>query len=96
MLVLITYDVNVQTAEGQRRLRKVAKLCKKYGQRVQCSVFECDIDPAQLCLLKQQLCGIINEQKDSLRFYNLGKNYQNRIEHYGVKESYDPEGVLLV
>ncbi len=96
MLVLITYDVNIQTSEGRRRLRQIAKVCKNYGQRVQCSVFECNLDSAQLCILKSKLVDIINEKTDSLRFYNLGNNYHNRIEHFGAKESYDAEGLLML
>lgn len=96
MLVLITYDVNTEDAEGRRRLRKIAKQCVNYGQRVQNSVFECLLDAAQLRLLQAKLREIIDEQRDSLRFYNLGNNYSTRIEHYGTKESYDPEGTLMV
>jgi CRISPR-associated protein Cas2 len=96
MLVLITYDVNTETAEGRRRLRQVAKLCVDYGQRVQNSVFECMLDPAQLKLLQNKLLKTIDEEHDSLRFYNLGNNYSSRIEQFGCKQSYDPQGVLMV
>ncbi|MBT8508786.1 CRISPR-associated protein Cas2 [Methanomicrobiaceae archaeon CYW5] len=96
MMVLVTYDVNTETDEGRKRLRKVAKVCMNYGQRVQNSVFECLVDPAQFANLKHALCEIIDEKKDSLRFYYLGKNWQNRVEHYGTKEGYDPEGFLLI
>ena len=96
MLVLITYDVNTQEAAGRRRLRLVAKECINYGQRVQNSVFECDIDAAKLEQVKHTLLQIIDPEKDSIRIYNLGKNYTNKIYHYGIKESYDPEGVLMV
>ena len=96
MLVLVTYDVDTTSVAGRRRLRHVSKICRSYGQRVQFSVFECDVDPAQLCVLKGKLYKAIDASTDSLRFYNLGKNYQSRIEHYGAKASYDPEGVLLV
>ncbi len=96
MLVLITYDVNTEDAEGRRRLRLIAKQCVNYGQRVQCSVFECLLDSAQAKILKHKLCSIMDEKKDSLRFYYLGKNYKSKIEHFGAKISYEPEGVLMV
>jgi CRISPR-associated protein Cas2 len=96
MLVLITYDVNVTTAVGRKRLRQVAKQCVNYGQRVQNSVFECVLDPAQFALLKGKLEGIINKDTDSLRFYFLGDNWRKRVEHLGAKEGYDPEGMLLL
>ena len=96
MLVLITYDVNTSDAEGRKRLRKVAKQCQNYGQRVQNSVFECLIDTAQLKLLRTSLIDIIDAEKDSLRFYFLGTKYQTKIEHVGAKESYEPEGDLIL
>ena len=96
MLVLITYDVNTEDAAGRKRLRRVAKLCVDYGQRVQNSVFECLLDPAQYKLLQARLLEIIDPEKDSLRFYQLGNKYQSKIEHFGAKASYEPEGVLLV
>ena len=96
MLVLITYDVNTTDAAGRKRLRRVAKQCVNYGQRVQNSVFECLVDPAQYKLLQARLLAIIDEEKDSLRFYHLGNQYHTKIEHFGIKDSYDPEGVLLV
>lgn len=96
ILVLITYDVNTQDASGKTRLRKVAKQCVNYGQRVQNSVFECVIDPAKLKTLQYKLESIIDPEKDSLRFYYLGKNYQNKIEHIGVKPSFDVESVLML
>lgn len=96
MLVLITYDVNTEDAQGRRRLRQIAKQCVNYGQRVQNSVFECNLDAAQSRMLKQKLCDIVNEEKDSLRFYYLGNNYRSKIEHYGTKKSYDPEDTLMV
>ena len=96
MLILITYDVNTQTEQGKRRLTKVAKQCKKYGQRVQNSVFECDIDPQQYFTIKHDLQKIIDTDTDSLRFYNLGDHYQKRIEHIGANPAYDPESVLIV
>lgn len=96
MLILITYDVNTEDAAGRRRLRQVAKRCVNHGQRVQNSVFECLVDPAQYKLLQAGLLEIIDPAKDSLRFYQLGNKFQSKIEHFGVKASYDPEGVLLL
>lgn len=96
MLVLITYDVNTEDNKGKARLRKVSKQCVNHGQRVQNSVFECILDNAQCKILKAKLLKIIDEEKDSLRFYYLGNQYKNKIEHYGVKESFDQEGVLLI
>lgn len=96
MLILVTYDVNTEDDAGKARLRKVAKMCVKYGQRVQNSVFECILNEAQYVLLKHQLCETIDYEKDSLRFYNLGNKYKNKTEHYGAKESYEAEGVLLL
>ncbi len=96
MLVLITYDVNTETAAGRRRLRQVAKQCVNYGQRVQCSVFECNLDAAQYRKVQNVLVRLIDPEKDSLRFYNLGEHYQSRIEHFGAKPGYDAEGTLMV
>lgn len=96
MLVLITYDVNTEDAKGRGRLRKVAKQCVNHGQRVQNSVFECILDPGQCKLLKAQLLNIIDIERDSLRFYYLGKNYENKIEHYGAKEVFAQEGVFIL
>jgi len=96
MLVLITYDVNTENAKGRARLRKVAKHCVNHGQRVQNSVFECILDSGQCKLLKAQLLDIIDLERDSLRFYYLGNNYENKIEHYGTKEVLDQEGVLIL
>jgi len=96
MLVLITYDVNTTTKQGRKRLSKIAKTCCNYGQRVQNSVFECDVDPAQLAMMKNELMRIFDEDKDSLRFYNLGSHYSRRIEHYGAKVTYDPEGIIML
>lgn len=96
MLVLITYDVNVTTDNGKRRLRHVAKQCVNYGQRVQNSVFECLVDPVQFAELRYRLESIIDPEKDSLRYYYLGSNWKNRVEHVGAKEGYDPEGVLMI
>ena len=96
MLVLITYDVNTQDAAGRGRLRKIAKQCTNHGQRVQGSVFECLLDAAQCRALQAKLCEIMDEEKDSLRFYYLGNQYKKKIEHFGCKSAYDPEGVLMV
>ena len=96
MLVLITYDVNTETPEGRKRLRLAAKACKNKGQRVQYSVFECLLDPAQWTALKKELIDIIDESKDSLRFYYLGSNWKRRVEHVGAKPGYDPEGPLII
>lgn len=96
MLVLVTYDVRTDSEGGQRRLRRVAKACENYGQRVQKSVFECLVDPAQWAALRQRLLSEIKEDEDSLRFYFLGKNWKPRLEHVGANASYDPEGPLVV
>ena len=96
MLILVTYDVNTETKEGRKRLQKVAKCCLKFGQRVQNSVFECDVDPSQYAILRHNLSDIINEEVDSLRFYNLGNHYSEKIIHIGTKMPYDPEGILFV
>lgn len=96
MLVLVTYDVATESEGGKRRLRRVAKLCVDYGQRVQKSVFECLVDPAQWAKLKHSLEMEINPDEDSLRFYFLGANWKHRVEHVGAKPSYDPEGPLIV
>lgn len=96
MLVLVTYDVCVENAEGRKRLRRVAKLCKAHGQRVQNSVFECLVDPAMWVRFKAKLEGEIDKNKDSLRYYFLGANWRRRVEHTGAKPSYDPEGPLIL
>ena len=96
MLVLITYDVNTQTPEGRARLRKIAHECQNYGQRVQNSVFECLLDQSQFILLRNKLEDIMDFEADSIRYYNLGNNWKNRVEHVGIKESYDPEGFLFI
>lgn len=96
MLVLVTYDVNTETPEGRRRLRRVAKACVNYGQRVQFSVFECLLDPAQWSVLRARLIDEIDEELDSLRFYFLGSNWKQRVEHVGAKPAYDPEGPLII
>lgn len=96
MMVLITYDVNTEDAQGRKRLRQIAKQCVNYGQRVQNSVFECVLDAAQCRLLQHKLVQLMDEKKDSLRFYYLGNQYQTKIEHFGAKQTYEPEGVLMV
>jgi len=96
MLVLVTYDVSIVAEGGQRRLRRVAKACQDYGQRVQLSVFECNVDPAQWAFLRQRLIDEINPEVDSLRFYFLGSNWKRRVEQIGAKMTEDPEGPLIV
>ncbi len=96
MMVLITYDVRTENTAGKRRLRQVAKQCVNYGQRVQNSVFECSLDAAQLVKLRAMLCDLIDPSEDSLRFYLLGNNYKNKIQHFGVKAGYDPNDTLIV
>ena len=96
MMVLISYDVMVTSEDGPKRLRKVAKACTNYGQRVQYSVFECVIDPAQWTHLKNTLESIIDTKTDSLRYYHLGSNYKRKVEHIGAKPSYDVDGPLIV
>ncbi len=96
MLVLVTYDVSTETETGRRRLRRVARLCVDHGQRVQFSVFECLLEPAQWVLLRNKLVEAIDPDQDSLRFYFLGANWKRRVEHVGAKPSYDPEGTLLL
>ncbi len=96
MMVLITYDVETMTPSGRKRLRHVAKQCVNFGQRVQNSVFECIVDPAQFSELKHRLEFIIDPKKDSLRFYMLGNNWQKRIEHIGAKSSFNPEDVMII
>ena len=95
MLMLITYDVNTQDVEGRRRLRRVARACLDLGQRVQNSVFECEVDPAQWAQLRARLMGEIDARKDSLRFYRLGADGKRRIEHIGAKPVIDLDGPLL-
>jgi len=95
MMILVTYDINTETSAGQKRLRKVARECQNYGQRVQNSVFECLIDSAQLIQLKRRLTELIDVQKDSLRFYHLGDTWTGRVEHVGAKASIDLSGPLI-
>lgn len=95
-MVLVSYDVQTSDDGGPARLRRVAKTCKNYGQRVQFSVFECTVDPAQWVALRQELISVIDEKKDSLRFYFLGANWKRRVEHVGAKAAVDFEGPLVV
>lgn len=95
MFVLISYDVSTADREGQRRLRRVAKICQNYGQRVQYSVFECIVDPAQWAAVRAKLIDEIEKDKDSLRFYFLGSNWRRRVEHVGAKPTLDQEGPLI-
>ncbi|MDD6485111.1 MAG: CRISPR-associated endonuclease Cas2 [Clostridiales bacterium] len=96
MMTLVSYDVSTVDAAGRKRLHKVAKECVNYGQRVQNSVFEVDVDYSTFLKLKDRLIKIIDKDKDSLRFYYLGNNWKNKIEHIGAKETYDPEGALIL
>lgn len=96
MMVLVAYDVSTQSPRGRARLRRVAKACENYGQRVQNSVFECLLEPAQWVAFRARLLEVYDEEEDSLRFYFLGKNWKRKVEHVGAKPSYDPEGPLIV
>ena len=96
MMVLISYDVNTTDDSGKTRLRKVAKECQNHAQRVQNSVFEADLDYSAFLKMKDRLIKLIDPQKDSLRFYYLGNNWKNKVEHIGAKETYDPQGVIIV
>jgi len=96
MLVLITYDVSTNSAAGRKRLRRVAKQCEDFGQRVQNSVFECLVDPAQFADLKAKLLDEVDTDEDSLRFYFLGAEWKRRVEHHGTKAAYDPEGPMII
>lgn len=95
-MVLISYDVSTLDAAGRTRLRKVAKECQNHAQRVQNSVFEADLDYSAFLKLKNNLIKLIDEEKDSLRFYYLGNNWERRIEHVGAKKTYNPEGVIII
>lgn len=95
MLMLIAYDVNTETSAGKRRLRRVARACLDYGQRVQNSVFECEVDPAQWTALRERLIKEIDAAKDSLRFYRLGSDGHRRVEHIGAKPTLDLDGPLI-
>ncbi len=96
MYLLVAYDVSTTTPAGQRRLRHVAKACLDYGQRVQNSVFECKVAPAEYVALKQRLLKIIDSETDSIRIYNLGNNWQHRVEHHGKDMGFDIDGLLMV
>lgn len=96
MMVLISYDVSTVSSNGKSRLRKVAKECQNYGQRVQNSVFECDVDYGTFLKVKDKLLKLIDREYDSLRFYYLGNNWERRVEHFGAKETYNPEGVIII
>lgn len=96
MMTIISYDVSTTDLAGKTRLRKIAKECQNYGQRVQNSVFEVNLDYGNFLKLKSKLLSIMDESKDSLRFYYLGNKWKSRIEHFGIKKSYDPEGLLLL
>jgi CRISPR-associated protein Cas2 len=96
MLVVICYDVSTLEPEGQRRLRRVAKVCKDYGQRAQLSVFECEVDSAQWTVLRDKLIKEVNLEEDSLKFYFLGANWRRRIEQLGAKKSYDPDEPMII
>ena len=95
MFVLVSYDVNTQDAEGRKRLRNIARICQNWGQRVQFSVFECIVDPAEWAGLRNRLVSTIDQEKDSLRFYYLGANWKRRVEHVGAKPTLDQEGPLV-
>lgn len=96
MMLLVTYDVETKTPAGRKRLSKIAKECCNHGQRVQNSVFECNIDQATYVTFKARLLSIMDKKTDSLRIYNLGNKYSTKIEQYGSKISYDPEGELIL
>jgi len=95
MMVLVSYDVCTVNADGQRRLRKVAKACRDYGQRVQYSVFEIEVEPAQWVYLRKRLCDLIDPSEDSLRFYYLGSRWKGKVEHVGAKPPLDLKGALV-
>jgi len=96
MMVLVSYDVSTKTADGVHRLRKIAEVCLDYGLRVQNSVFECNVDPAQWESLKDQLLSMYNAEEDSLRFYFLGSNWKRRVEHHGKGKVQDIEDTLII
>ena len=95
MLILITDDVNTQTASGRKRLQKVAKQCVNYGQRVQNSVFECQLDSVKYREVREKLENLIDKDTDSLRFYNLGDKYKSKVEHIGAKPGFDVTEPLI-
>ena len=96
MLVVIAYDISLEDENGTKRLRKISKLCVDYGQRVQNSVYECNLNSSELAVLKNKILKIMDLNSDSLKIYKLGNNYKNRIEHYGSKKSYDANDALIV
>jgi len=96
MMVLVTYDIATESANGQQRLRNISKACKNYGQRVQNSVFECLITPSQLVELRETIKQIIDDGQDSVRIYRLSNDWKNHVEHFGSKRPYDPEGTLII
>ena len=96
MYLLVTYDVSTRTLSGRARLRRVAKICENHGQRVQNSIFECQLEPADVVLLKTKLHQTIDPSLDSLRFYHLGNNWRRKVEHVGAKPCYDVEGPMIV
>lgn len=96
MMVVVSYDVSTEKTEGRRRLRRVAKVCESYGQRVQNSVFECSVDPTQWAILKGRLLDEYDSNEDSLRFYFLGSNWKRRREHHGTKQVLDPDDPMIV
>jgi CRISPR-associated protein Cas2 len=96
MLVVVSYDVSTKDPEGELRLRRVAKICKDHGQRVQFSVFECSVDPGRWVFFRDKLIKVIDPEKDSLRFYFLGANWRRRVEHVGAKKGIDPDEPLVV
>ncbi len=96
MMVLVTYDVAIVSDGGARRLRKIARICENYGQRVQNSVFECDVDPALWATIRNSLIKAMDQNEDSLRFYFLGREWRRRVEHIGAKPTEDPDGLLVI
>ena len=96
MMVLITYDVSTESEGGIKRLRRIAKKCQNSGQRVQNSVFECLVDPEKFVVLRNDLEKIMNKEKDSVRYYFLGSNWQRRVEHVGAKKTFDPEAPMVI
>lgn len=96
MMVLISYDVSTADAAGRTRLRKVAKECQNHGQRVQNSVFEADLDYSTFLKMKDRLIQLIDQEKDSLRFYYLGNHWERKVEHVGSKKTYNPEGIIII
>lgn len=96
MMVVISYDVSTETAEGRKRLRKVAKACESHAQRVQNSVFEADLDYSSFMKLREKLLKIMDQNTDSMCFYYLGNHWQRKVEHFGIKKGYNPEGTIIV